>query len=317
MGRSNRFGALGACLVGAAVALLMSPVAPVRAADADYGQKADTLGTGEPAEEEEDGPNRGRVSFTIGQDFTTAYFFRGILQERDGFIYQPYAEMAINLFEGERVLTSIDLGMGVWFSLQTEKTLASGSGPSNLYETDYYPSLSLGWEYGLTTSLAYVVYTGPNGSFNTIQQLDFGIAWDDSEVFDSPVSFGPSVTFSFELDNTSFGDKEGGYFELAAAPSIELEISEAAADYPITLAAPLALGLSMYDYYETATQDQTFGFFSFGANAGVPLAFIPSDFGSWSASLGINVLVLSDTLEEVNDGDSPFPVGVFSLVMEY
>ena len=74
----------------------------------------------------------------------------------------------------------------------------------------------------------------------------------------------------------------------------------------------------MYDYYETADDnDQTFGFFSFGANASVPLAFIPEDFGAWSVNVGINVLVLSDTLKDVNNGDSPYPVGTFSLVMAY
>jgi len=42
-------------------------------------------------------PNKGLVSLSVGSDFTTAYFFRGILQERDGFIWQPYGEIGFSL----------------------------------------------------------------------------------------------------------------------------------------------------------------------------------------------------------------------------
>jgi len=49
----------------------------------------------------------------------------------------------------------------------------------------------------------------------------------------------------------------------------------------------------------------------------VPLAFIPEDFGAWSAGLDINVYALSQTLRDVNEGDNPFPVGTFSIAMQY
>jgi hypothetical protein len=319
----------------AVVAVAFSLAAPTtaraeagEAAPKEYGQKADTLGTPEP-EVEIAGPNRGRVSFTLASDFTTAYFFRGILQERNGFIWQPYGEMAINLFKGEGILSSVDLGMGAWFSFQSEQTGATGGGPSNLYEVDYYPSISASLSNGLSTSVSYILYTSPNGAFSTIQQLDLGLAYDDSELL-GPFAIGPTATFSFEVDNGSDGgSREGGYFELAGAPSIDLSFpADDAGNYPLTMSFPLAVGLSMYDYYEFCdldalgdcvgpTHNQTFGFFSFGANAGVPLTFIPDDFGEWSANLGINVLVLSQTLKDVNAGDNPFPIGTFSIAMTY
>jgi hypothetical protein len=46
-------------------------------------------------------PNTGRLSLLLGNDFTTAYFFRGIVQERRGFITQPYAEVGLKLYEGK------------------------------------------------------------------------------------------------------------------------------------------------------------------------------------------------------------------------
>ena len=42
-----------------------------------------------------------RVSATIQADFSNAYFFRGILQERDGLVAQPWGEVAYSLYSSE------------------------------------------------------------------------------------------------------------------------------------------------------------------------------------------------------------------------
>jgi hypothetical protein len=286
---------------------------------------ADRLGAPEPSAAEEatdpsdccgdEGPNRGRVSLSFANDIVTAYFFRGILQERNGFITQPSLEIGINVYEGEGALTSLDLGIGTWNSVQSNKTLASGSGPTNWYESDVYPSVSATFAERVETALVYQVYTAPNGAFATIQNLDLEVAFDDSELWgDAPFSLAPSALLSFELDRTNFGDEEGVYLELGLEPSYVLFDGE---DYPITVAVPLAVGLSLNDYYEDDSGDDTFGFFSFGLGFSVPLAFIPEDYGFWSTGLGIDVYVLGDNMKEANLGDSPFPVGIFGVLMEY
>ena len=93
----------GSLLLLASAVHAAEPAPPVDLAPADR------LGSPEesPAaivEEDEDGccddgPNRGRVWLAFNDDFTTAYFFRGILQERDGFIWQPSLDVGITLFE--------------------------------------------------------------------------------------------------------------------------------------------------------------------------------------------------------------------------
>ncbi|MGH7787052.1 MAG: hypothetical protein ACRERC_09320 [Candidatus Binatia bacterium] len=323
MGHCNRCTGAWARATMWILAGLLSGVPSVRAAEPaprDYGQPADTLGTRPEPEPEEEGPNRGRVSLVVGNDFTTAYFFRGILQERNGFIWQPYAELGISLFErDEGPVRGIGLGIGGWGSFQSAQTLATGEGPENIYEIDFYPSLSIDWAGGLNSSVTYLLYTSPNGAFSTVQQIDLGLAYDDSDLLGA-FALNPAATFSFEVANTSFGSKKGGYFELAGGPGMDVSLpGDETGDYPVTLTVPLAVGLSMYDYYESTdpTHNQTFGFFSFGLVAGVPLSFIPSDYGSWSLNAGINVLVLSDTLKEVNFDDNPYPVGTGSIVMEY
>lgn len=276
--------------------------------------QANVLGTAEAQDEK---PNKGKISLTLASDFTTAYFFRGVLQERNGFIWQPSAAIAVNVYEGDdgSFFKSIDLGVGVWNSVQSAQTLASGSGPSNLYETDIFPSISLGLPHNLAASLTYYVYTSPNGAFDTVQNIDLGLAYDDSELWGGGFSTGPSMTVSFETAGTNFGDQQGSWLGLNAAPSfVALQHDR----YPVTLALPLALGLSLGNYYEIPGKgDDTFGFFSFGLSASVPLAFIPQAYGAWSANAGINVLVLGDNLKEANLGDNPFPVGIGGILMEY
>src|SRR5262245_27229744 len=94
-------------------------------------------------------PNKGRLSLSAGSDFTTAYFFRGILQERHGFIWQPYGELGFNLFTAEEgssePVKTFSLFAGTWNSIQSEKTLASGSGPGNWYESDFYAGIKANW----------------------------------------------------------------------------------------------------------------------------------------------------------------------------
>ena len=288
MGHGNRWGRLGC--IGALAVLVAAQSAPAQ---------------------EDEGPNQGRLSFSVASEITNAYFFRGILNERDGFIWQPYANLGLNLYEGQGTVSSVDLGFGTWFSFQTEKTLATGDGPSSLYEADYYPSVNVTFADIVETSLSYILYTSPNGAFSTVQQLDLVLSLDDSQRLGA-FALNPSTTFSFELENTSFGNDEGGYFELALEPGTEL----GSGDHPLSLSLPLKVGLSMYDYYET-NKDHTFGFFSFGLTGSMVLAFIPEDYGFWSTGVSITALVLSHTLENANQGVGIYPVAVWNLGFEY
>jgi hypothetical protein len=263
--------------------------------------------------EEDEGPNTGRFSITLNNDFTNAYFFRGVLNERDGFIWQPSIELSMNVYSGEGLLTGVDLGFGIWNSVHTEETLADGAGPEALYETDYYPSITFTWAETLQTSVIYYWYTSPNGAFNTVEQIDLELSYDDSGLL-GPFAFYPTATFSFELENTSFGDEEGGYFEFIGSPGFEVALSD---DYPLAVSFPCVIGVSMYDYFEDDSGDDELGYGSLGLDAGLPLAFIPPDYGAWSVTLGLDIYLFNDNLEEANEGDEIYDVWTGSITMEY
>ena len=126
-----------------------------------------------------------RLSGSFQADFTNVYFFRGILQERDGFIAQPWGELYYSLYKSEDgFIRDFSIGGGVWASFHTEETRAD-HGPTSLYETDWYPVISLEFPHSVSLTTIYYFYTSPNDAFDTVEELNFKLAWDDSETLRS------------------------------------------------------------------------------------------------------------------------------------
>jgi hypothetical protein len=116
-------------------------------------------------------------------DITNAYYFRGILQEREGVIIQPWMELYANLYSSEDgFIRDVTIGAGMWNSFHSERTLA-GSRNQWWYEADYYPLISVDLAGGLSLLTVYYFYTSPNDAFTTVQELNVKLAWDDSETF--------------------------------------------------------------------------------------------------------------------------------------
>ncbi len=306
-------------LISMAIALALALAATASSARAEVEPAPPgTVESGNVPEPVEEPPpmNRGKVSFTVGSDITTAYYFRGILQERDGFIWQPYAGLSVTLFEGadDSFINNVLFTLSSWNSVHSNKTLASGSGPSNWYESDLSFGPVLGFADYFTTSLIYIAYMYPNGSFPTVQELDWSLSFNDSD-FLGVFALQPAMTWAFELENTAFGDDEGIYLQLGVKPSYVLFEEDS---YPVTLALPLTLGLSVSDFYEVpGVSNDTFGYFDAGLVASVPLTFISEEYGAWSFSLGVDVLALSGTLADANRGDGTQWVGKTGIVMTY
>jgi hypothetical protein len=262
-------------------------------------------------EEEEAGS---RISGILQFDFTNAYIFRGIMQERDGFIMQPWGELYLSAYQAEEgFLRDFTVGLGVWNSVQSEKTLAEHS-PRILYETDLYPLLSFTFPYGLSLTTTYYWYTSPNGGFKTAQELDLKFAWDDSEAL-GRYSLQPWVNLAIETHRSALGDAEGEGVQLGVAPTLYTFDHPT---YPISITIPLEVGLSIDDYYERDNGDNSpFGYFSWGLAMSVPLAFVPARYGTWSFLLSGKGFYFGNTLQQVNHGDSLWPLGVASLSLEF
>ena len=253
-----------------------------------------------------------RFSGVAQLDVTNAYFFRGILQEREGVQIQPWTELYYNLYSTEDgPIRSVTVGGGTWLSFQSERTLAN-NGPQWLYEADYYPLISVGFQYGISLTTIYYFYTSPNNAFETVQELNFKLAWDDSEAF-GKFAVHPWANFAFETNRTSFGPKKGTGLQLGIAP-----VLYAAESGSFTLSAPAELGLALDDYYEKAGGgENTFGYANVGLLMSIPLSFVPEGAGAWSLNLSGKYYFFSETLEETNRGRSTYPVGMASLSVAF
>lgn len=241
-----------------------------------------------------------RFSFTIGVDYTSQYFFRGIVQEDNGFIIQPYTELGFSLIDHDD--WAVDLFAGTWSSIHSEtSTAAANATLSSYYELDLYAGISVGvdaWSFGAQ----YIAYTSPSSAFSTVHEIDFSIAYDDSE---SPLlgelSLSPYAAIAIEVgDNAADGGDQGAYLELGIAPSYAFDDQSALKD--LTLTFPVTVGLNLGDYYEFNGGDDTFGFVDIGIEASFPID-LGEGTGDIEAYVGVHSLFMSDDLSTVNSND--------------
>jgi hypothetical protein len=258
-------------------------------------------------------PPERTVRGAFGIDFTSQYFFRGMQQENQGIIAQPWAELGYALVDGDESLRHLDLTFGLWNSLHSGPT---GSTDGIWYESDFYVDLEAGLGERTTLGTRYTAYTSPNGEFDTqrrrgfvngtVEELAFTLGYDDRQLLVESIDSGlrPHVTVAFELDGQrDNGEHVGIYAELGVAPQFGLGQS---GPFDLKLTVPVTLGTSLSDYYEDqgGGNDEFFGYLSVGAVLSSPLSFMPRRLGPWNGELGLQWLLLGDNLEERNDGDT-------------
>ncbi len=291
------------------------------------------------ARAQDEGPNLGAVSVSGGVDFVTQYWFRGMAQENQGFISQPWIDVAINL--GPFGLDNVDVYGGFWGSIHS----GTGSSPANpspgasgfetdLFEADFYAGVSIGLPANFALDVAYVTLTSPAFGGIFADEVDITLAYDDAELWgEGPLpgwtGLQPYVMVAIETQGGSdVGVEQGTYLEIGIAPGFTAVQSET---YPIDISVPMTAGFSIEDYYETNAgsgidDDDAFGFFDIGLEASMPLSFMPAEVGSWSVYAGVHAIFLGNSTQEISGpnnfnivgADSDVEVyGVFGVSMEY
>jgi hypothetical protein len=270
------------------------------------------------AAQEAKGPNTGRIALSAGVDFPTDYYFRGIVQETSDYIIQPYGDLTFKLWDGIPTFGNLALTIGTWNSLHGGPTGIEGpnADPKVWYESDFYTKVGWTMFEDLSAGVIYTAYMSPNDFFTTTQELALSLGFNDSKLL-GPFALNPSLLLAFEVKGQAdAGDDKGVYLQLGLAPSYTFN---AGSTYPVTLSVPLLVGLSVDDYYEFGTgDDSTFGYFQGGVGLSMPLAFIPASFGSWQIKTGVNVLQLGGNLRDVNkDRDSTEIIGTVGIAFTY
>jgi hypothetical protein len=237
-------------------------------------------------------PNPGNLTITGGIDFLNAYLFRGIPQDDSG----------------DGIVKSVGVNVGLWNSLHTGAAGSDGPSRKLWYESDFYSTFGLGFGKGMSLGVTYTAYTSPNSSFNTVRELSFRFAFDDTRSLGRMASK-PYVIVARELDGQADGGaEEGTYLEIGAAPGFPVA--------GLAVNVPLRAGFSLGDYYEGVSGDERFGFFSVAGVVTVPFSSMPTRVGSWNIHGGVEYVYLGDRNAEIL-GDTSKVIGSIGIGLSY
>ncbi len=228
------------------------------------------------------------ITGDLGVDFTSNYISRGIPQENQGFIAQPYLDLYFKLYEGSGALTKVTANLGLWSSIQTHRNPLADTNVREWYEFDY--SAGLTFQFGnFSVTPAFVALLSPNDVFATSYNAQVTLAYDDSSALGA-FALHPHVTVLGEIDGKAgSGPDTGFYYEIGVAPSVK--VGEG------TLSFPLTVGLGSNGFYGDSTGlggDDTYGYFSAGVNLEYPLHFIPECLGAWAVKAQATYYNLGD-----------------------
>ena len=259
---------------------------------------------------EEPSINSGNVRVTGGVDIATAYFFRGYNQEDQGLIVQPYVNLYFDLVKGDNPISAY---IGTWNSFHEEQTGADDGSFGSWYEADFYAGVDATLGGGFTVGAIYTLYSYPNGAFDTIEELGFKLSYDDTDKWGLPFALKPYAGIYFETDDQN--GTEDTYLEVGIAPTVYTFNEKS--DQPIALAVPVAVGLSIEDYYfDDEGDDELLGYGSIGLAASMPLT--SGNYGAWTLNASVTWLQLfADGLESANHDDDNEIIGKVGVSFAY
>jgi len=277
---------------------------------------------GEAAEaDEEKDVDEKVLRLTLGAEVTNQYFFRGLRQENQGFIAQPWAELKLSLYSNNW-LTDVRAVVGTWNSFHSGPTGAASKAdtPAAWYETRFHAGAEADLFKHITVGGGYMVYTSPNDSLETVHEFYITLAIDDYYVWHdlSPEELlekgekliwngvRPRGKIAFEsAGQRDNGLNNGVYAEASIRPSWTLNYG-----FVFTVAVPVKIGFSVDQYYEKPVttpgrlpRDDAFGFTDIGLEGDFPLAFLGDKWGELSLTVGGHWLYLGQNTSAVNNGD--------------
>jgi hypothetical protein len=240
--------------------------------------------------------------------FPGKYYYRGYVQERDGFIAQPAFRLGVDfLKDADGPIRQFGALVGMRSSFHSEQTLATGNGPSSWYESDLIAGVNATLFDQLKTELIFATITSPNGAFDTIQEIDLNLRYNDAPHWDKPWAIKPYLNIKTEIDGSAAGGPTGTLMQIGANPGFN---PLGRGSLPMRLSMPVEVGLSLDDYYFLRSprggSDDTFGYAKVGASLRFPLAFISPAYGKWAATVGADYIFLGDNLERFAGRDGDF-----------
>ncbi len=228
------------------------------------------------------------ITGDLGVDFTSNYISRGVPQENQSLIAQPYLDLYFKIYEGSGALTKATVNLSAWSSVQNHRSVFSGPTTSQWYEFDYSAGVTLQFgKFSITPS--FLAILSPSDVFADNYNANINLAYDDGDLLGA-FALHPHATVMFELDGKAgTGADKGVYYELGIAPGFQAG--------PAAISIPITVGLGSSGFYGspvTGGGNEAFGYFSAGLAAELPLHFLPECLGQWALKANATYYRLGD-----------------------
>lgn len=233
------------------------------------------------------------ITGDLGVNFVSEYISRGVIQEKQGLITQPYADLFYSVYEGTGVIDKVSLNLGVWGSFHSKSTGAKPSSDvRSFYEFDYVPGVSVTFLKNWTATASYAEYMSPSAAWDVSRNLSLNLAYNDTDLLGA-FALHPHVAYLRELQGSApYGatipgqsnSGHGNYYEVGIVPALP-------AFGPVTVSFPVNVGFGSNNFY---LENKGFGYFSGGVNASVALP-VPAKFGTWALNAGVTYVRLNET----------------------
>lgn len=239
----------------------------------------------------------------LGVNFVSEYISRGVLQEKQGVIAQPYLDLFLSVYQGADtdVINKVTLNFSAWSSFQSKHTGAKpGSDVSSWYEDDIIPGVTVTFLKNWALTASYGEYFSPSGAWDVSRNLLLNLTYSDTDLLGA-FALHPHVAYLRELQGsapygTGYGSPlngHGNYYEAGIAPALP-------AYGPVTVSLPLTVGFGSGDFYY---QNRGFGYFSGGPNVAVAMPFIPASCGAWAFNASVTYWRLNNPNGDLAGGD--------------
>jgi hypothetical protein len=221
------------------------------------------------------GEDIGPLSGNLGLNISTAYYNRGVLQNRHGLNFQPYGNLQLKAFEGDGPVSRVDFQLGTWVNLtDANSRMANGKVWS---EIDFLPGVSVKLGNFTVTETLQIALFPDNNVVNNFLGLETKVAFDDRDALGA-FALNPTFTHLASLSGgAGFGMGSGGHFwHFGVSPSVSVGGAK--------VSLPMGLGLSSGEFYRTAKNG--YGFTSIGLATEVKLPF-QTEAGNWKLNASI------------------------------
>ena len=233
------------------------------------------------------------ITGDLGVQVVSSYVSRGSFLEDQGLIAQPYLDLYFKLYSGDGFVNQVQLALGLWSSLHSEKTqqgAASGTTHSTTpawYEFDYTVGLNITFAKNFTLGLTYLEFNYPNDNFDTQRLGQVKLSYNDADLL-GKFAINPYVKYEYYFENPDGGE----YFEAGITPGFDAG--------PVRVNFPVVAGFGAGHFYG----HEGFAFVSGGVALSYNLAFIPECYGKWAINAGYTFYYLDkgNSLDTFNTG---------------